>query len=151
LLAFEAARRLRAHDRLPICLFASGARAPDVPRRNAPMADLPDHDFVKKLGEYQGTPREVLDNRELMELLIPLLRADFRLAEQYAYLSEPALDCPIAAIGGTADVDVTNDDLDAWRTHTGRTFTRHRVPGNHFFVSTARADVLRLVAERLAR
>ena len=65
-----------------------------------------------------GTPKAVLDNPELMELFLPLLRSDIRLSETYIYDHENPLDCPISAYGGMEDEEVSRQELAAWRDQT---------------------------------
>src|SRR5437763_15337105 len=79
LICFELARHLRKDGGpQPVHLFVSGRCGPQTPRE--PFAgDLPDSEFQEMLRRYNGTPEEVLENRELMELLLPAVRADFAL------------------------------------------------------------------------
>ena len=69
---------------------------------------------------FSGIPRAVLDDPELVSLLIPTLRADVALVEQYQYREDGPLSCPIAAYGGTSDSHATEDDLLAWGCETTR-------------------------------
>ncbi|WP_208344832.1 thioesterase II family protein, partial [Aetokthonos hydrillicola] len=78
LVSFEVTRLLRKEYGLhTLHLFLSGRRAPQIPDRDQPIHALPDPEFVAGLSSYNGTPAAVLENAELMELLIPTLRADF--------------------------------------------------------------------------
>lgn len=149
LLAFECARTLSAAGRVPAHLFVSGCRAPQLPPIGEPIHALPDRQFVHALRRLQGTPEEVLRNSELMDLLLPRLRADFALAETYAYVPGPALPCPISAYGGIADSEVTQADLAAWRQHTARGFSLHRLPGDHFFIHHNEAQLLHSLSSEL--
>jgi hypothetical protein len=63
--------------------------------------------FADELRRLNGTPPEVLADAELLELVMPILRADFALVETYAYRAEPPLMCPITALGGTSDPPLT--------------------------------------------
>ncbi|PMB02411.1 hypothetical protein CEN45_08485 [Fischerella thermalis CCMEE 5198] len=97
-----------------------------------------------------GTPQDILDNAELMELLLPILRADFAVTETYDYIPEPPLNCPITAFGGLQDQRVSIDDLEAWRTQTESTFVLKMFPGDHFFLHSAQSLLLHTLAERLS-
>ena len=68
---------------LPARFIASGSRAPHLPKRELPIHDLPDAQFVEALRDLEGTPEEILNNSELIQWLLPLLRADFRIADQF--------------------------------------------------------------------
>lgn len=148
LVAFELARELvRRGGPVPRLVFVSGRRAPQVPNREEPLHSLPDPEFLVRLRELNGTPEEVLRNRELMELLLPLLRADFTLNETYVYRPGPPLPIGLSALGGVADPEVGRADLEAWRAETGAGFRLRMLPGDHFFLNSAR----RLVTEAVAR
>jgi medium-chain acyl-[acyl-carrier-protein] hydrolase len=150
IMGFELARLLRREGRaLPLHLFLSGRMAAHVPIRHEPIYALPEPQFSEQLRRLEGTPEEILQNAEIMELIRPLLRADFSLAETYAYRPEAPLDVPISAYGGSTDPDVTEDDVRAWREHTTAAFTPRIFPGGHFFLNTGRADVLAHLSREL--
>jgi medium-chain acyl-[acyl-carrier-protein] hydrolase len=135
LIGFELARQIRRQYGVhPVRLFASAGRAPQIPHRAPPIHTLPDNQFLAELRRLNGTPRELLDHEELMEVMLPILRADFALYETYLYSTEPPLNCPISAFGGLQDRRVSASDLDAWRSQTSASFSLRMVPGDHFFL-----------------
>jgi medium-chain acyl-[acyl-carrier-protein] hydrolase len=143
MIAFELARTLRREKNLlPLQLFVSGRRAPQVPKKEPPIYDLPSDEFVAELRRLDGTPSEVLEHPELMELMTPLLRADFAMVDNYEYLPGPPLVCGIMAYGGLQDREVSRADLEAWRTQTRGGFMSRMLPGGHFFVQTEQALLL---------
>ena len=151
LLSFELARYLRrVCGASPVQLFVSGHGAPQLRDDEPPRYALPEAEFVAKLRELHGTPDEVLDNLELRQLLLPILRADFEVCETYVYEHDEPLDCPIAAFGGADDAYVSRAHLEAWRPHTRATFSTRLLPGDHFFLNSAPVQLLRLIAADLA-
>lgn len=151
LIAFELARRLRTKGLEPVHVFASGCKAPHLPRARATYRHhLSDREFTAVVGNMNGVPREVLENADLMELALPALRSDFKLAETYRYRSQSPLRCPVSAFGGLQDNEVTQDEIEAWSCHTVGPFQAHMLPGNHFFVNSSRLSLLRLVTQQLA-
>lgn len=152
LIAFELARSLRRQGRpLPLQLFVSGHLAPQLPQCHPPIHGLPYAQFVQELRRYRGTPEAVLANQELLELLVPVLRADFELFETYVYQPEAPLSCPISAFGGLSDVEVSQEDLAAWRRQTTGLFTFRMLAGNHFFIQSAQAQLLQALTLDLSR
>lgn len=146
LVSFELARYLQCHQKvLPQYLFASGRWAPQLSGRNPCLHTLPDAEFVTALRQYDGTPEAVLQNPELMEIFLPILRADLKLNETYQYLGTPPLNCPIAAFGGLDDEDVSCDDLAAWREQTKSAFSLHLFPGNHLYLKNQRSALLSII------
>lgn len=134
-ISFELARYLRAkHNVEPVHLFVSGCRAPQSSRDRLLIYDLPDAAFLEELRRLNGTPGEVLEHPELMQLMMPMLRADFELAQTYAYSAGAPLSCSITAFGGLQDKGVSRRQLEAWGTQTGANFSLHMFPGDHFFI-----------------
>jgi medium-chain acyl-[acyl-carrier-protein] hydrolase len=151
-IAYETALAVRRRQGLtPACLMASGRRAPHLPARKPPVHRLPDHLLIEELRRLNGTPPEVLEDQELMELMLPVLRGDFRLAEDYQASSTVLLQCPVTAFGGDRDPDVPIADLVAWETVCGGMFRLHVLPGDHFFINHQAPKVLELVRAELSR
>lgn len=150
LLAFEVARALRRTGApQPVRLFVSGAAAPDVPRARPAVHLQSDDEVVAELRWLGGTPPEMLDDAELMQFMLPTLRADFAILETYAYRDEPPLDVPITVFGGTSDPLVPATGLHHWRRHTSAGSRLQLLPGEHFFVHTAAAQVMASVGAAL--
>lgn len=148
-IAFEFARKLRrSSGPSPLRLFVSGRSAPTIPYRGLPTHTLPDAEFIEELRRLNGTPRGVIENAELMELMLPLLRADFGLIQTYVYKPEPPLLCPITAIGGVQDEEVSRSDIQEWREQTS-SFSLKMIAGDHFFVQTAGAVLLEFLSREL--
>jgi medium-chain acyl-[acyl-carrier-protein] hydrolase len=152
LISFELTRLLRHHRGLePSHLFVSGSPAPQIPDAHPRTFDLPEPEFIEVLRRLNGTPPEVLENSELLQLMLPTLRADFELLQVYEHVDEPPLTCPITAFGGLQDEEVSRQDLEGWREQTTNTFTLKNFPGDHFFVNTDRPQLLRALSQDLER
>ena len=151
LVAFELARALRRAGRpQPLHLFVSGRNAPHLHDPDPPMHELPDDEFIAEMiRRYDGIPAEVLEAPELMQLLLPSLRADMQVIETHEYRDEPPLDMPITALAGTDDPCITSEGFQAWREYTRSRFTTHLFPGGHFFLHAAAAEVLRIIERAL--
>lgn len=149
-ISFELARLLRRQGRsLPRHLYISGRRAPHIPDREPPLYDLSETALVEELRRLNGTPKEVLDHPELMQMMLPLLRADFSVAETYICEPEEPLDMPITVFGGLADEDIMRDDLEGWRQHSTASFKLRMLEGDHFFLNTSQPILLRLLFKEL--
>ncbi|AXB43266.1 thioesterase II family protein [Amycolatopsis albispora] len=148
--AFELARAATAAGRAPRALFVSGSVAP--PRaagHDQPRRDLPDDEFAAEVERLGGVPPELLADPESRSVLLPRLRADYTIAETYEYRPGPPLDCPISAFAGRADPAVGAADLDDWAEHTTATCRGRRLPGDHFYLTTARPLLLRAIGRDL--
>lgn len=149
IVAFELTRRLHKYKIEPLHLFVSGRCAPQITSQEPLMHTLPEPEFVAKLRHLNGTPEAVLNNTELMELLSPILRADFAAIETYVYTEELPLNCPITAFGGLQDSETNITELEAWQQQTTADFSIQMLPGDHFFLHFAEDLLLNIVRKSL--
>nr|UHJ79950.1 thioesterase [uncultured bacterium] len=151
-IAFELARELRRRgERLPVHFISSGSRAPHLRARDRIIHPLPREAFMAELRDFNGTPPSVLENEELMDLYLPLLRADFELAETYSPDEEPPLDCFLSIFSGDRDKDIEESDLLAWRRHFANGGEITLFPEDHFFIDKLRQPVLARLNHLLRR
>lgn len=144
-LAYETALALAERGQaMPEHLFVSGRRPPHVPDPMSPIGELPDPAFVAEINRrYGGIRPELLQHPDVMELLLPALRADIRALDRHRPAQpRKALCCPITAMGGDADAVTPADHLEAWRPLTSAAFAARRYPGDHFYLDPRRAAVL---------
>jgi medium-chain acyl-[acyl-carrier-protein] hydrolase len=150
-ISFEIARLLRREEAaLPVHLFISGRSAPQIQEPKMQTYDLPDAAFMEELLRLKGTPSQALEHRGLMEVVMPLLRADFELIQTYAYTDEPPLNVPLTAIGGLED-EISREDLDGWRAQTTRAFSLWMLAGDHFYLTKNQQLLLPLLTQELSR
>ena len=150
LVGFELARELRRQSGVqPVRLFVSADRAPQIPHRDRPIHALPEGEFLAELRRLNGIPGKVLEEVELMQIILPVLRADFAIYETYVYSTEPPLNCPISTFGGLQDCRVSRGDLEAWRDQTSGSFSLRMFPGDHFFWNTTQPLLLQVLSREL--
>ena len=148
-IAFELARELRKKKGVqPVHLFVSGSRPPHIPEPR-PLHLLPEHEFIKELRRFSGTPEAVMQSRDLMEMYLPILRADFAVDETYVYSENNPVDCPISAFGGCDDSEANREELDAWQRHTKGNFTLQMFQGDHFFIKNSQSLLLHSISQIL--
>jgi medium-chain acyl-[acyl-carrier-protein] hydrolase len=151
LISFELARLLRREGRAqPAHLFLSGSNAPQLPSMNRPIYNLPEPELVAELRRLNGTPQEVLEHPELMQLMLPIIRADMAVCQTYSYAAEPPLDCSVSAFGGLQDVEVPREGVRAWHSQTNSSFTMWMLEGDHFFLHRSLPQMLRIISQTLA-
>ena len=152
LLAFELCRKLRRHHGLlPFHLFVSGYRAPQLQPSESPFSHLPNEEFIDRVRQYGGVPDFVAQDEELMDIFLPILRADFEMTESYVYKQEAPLECPITAFGGLSDPKISTEKITAWSIHTSSRFSTHFFPGGHFFLHDSESLVLKQVNLQLSK
>lgn len=149
-MAFELARFMRGQGLpLPTHLFVSGSRAPEIPEP-FPLHKLEEDEFLAALSRYGGTPRTLLDNRDLMRIFLPMLRADFTVDETYEYREEEPLPVPITAFYGAEDTEASRDETVGWQRHTVGGFSLCEISGGHFYVTQSGPLVLSHIRRALA-
>lgn len=149
LVCYEVARRLQREGRsMPLHLYAAGCVAPHLPDPH-PIHSLPDREFITELRRYAGIPDDIADNSDLLEMALPVLRADATVTETYVYDGGPRLSCDLTAIGGEEDPMVTRTHVEGWRQHTAGAFKLQMLPGDHFFLKRDKERFLRWLADEL--
>jgi medium-chain acyl-[acyl-carrier-protein] hydrolase len=150
IISFELARLLRRESKpTPAHLFLSGRAAPHKIKKESLTYNLPEREFIEELRRLKGTPQEVLEHPELMNMLSPILRADFEICETHQPLPEPPLACPITAFAGLLDQDVTREQVEGWREYTSSSFTLRMFPGDHFFLHESAPVMLQMIAQAM--
>ncbi|HET9651749.1 MAG TPA: alpha/beta fold hydrolase [Usitatibacter sp.] len=150
MVAFEVARRLASREgRAPAHFFASAHRAPPLTHLNTLRHDLPEDEFRRRMMSLDGTPQEALASPELMEFIVPIVRADCAVCDSYRHVDPTPLACPITVFAGADDVEARGEDIEAWRDFTRSSFAVRVFPGGHFFLQGARSQVLAEIGARL--
>lgn len=149
-IAFELAHAIAARGLpAPVRLFVSAQRGPSLPYPGTPIFDLPDGEFLKGVTErYQRFPPALLREEAFMRVLLPMLRADFTLVENYKYRATAKLSCPITVFGGKDD-KLPRDQLEAWSNETTAACTVHLLPGGHFFMDSAREELVAFILREM--
>ncbi|MGX8906736.1 thioesterase II family protein [Streptomyces netropsis] len=148
-IAFEVARRLEARGRAPVALFVSGRRAPSRHREAVGAEPPTDEEIVAELKRLGGTDAAVLADAALMRMLLPVVRADYRVAGSYRGEPGAIVGCPLTVLVGDRDPETTIEEAGAWRAHTTGAFGMRVCPGGHFFVEANRSEVIDVIAEAL--
>ncbi|KQX77120.1 MULTISPECIES: thioesterase II family protein [unclassified Streptomyces] len=141
-LAFEVALRLERSGHTALGLFASGRRAPSR-HRDEQVHLASDERLISEIKRLEGTESRVFEDEEIVRMILPAVRSDYRAAESYRYRPGPALSCPVTALTGDRDPHVTLDEAEAWREHTTGPFRLRVFPGGHFFLNSHAQAVMR--------
>jgi surfactin synthase thioesterase subunit len=150
--AYEVTRHLhRTGSPLPVKLYTGGCRAPHIPVTGtfAGLSTLDDNTLVARIAQGGGLHEAILAEPELVELLLPALRADFTRLDQYTHTHGDPLPVPIVAYAARADTAVTVADIQPWDRHTTAGATVHEVDGDHFFLLDDNSRVTDLITKDL--
>lgn len=151
LLAFEVTHRLRLRGLKPVHLFVSGRIAPQLTSRFPPIHHLSEDLFLEELKAFNGMSQAILDSREILEIVLPIVRSDFALLESYRYVKAEPLACPITIFGGWQDRQTNQKELSGWQEHTLHPSDLQMLPGDHFFIDSARATLVTSITSKLSK
>ncbi|GAA0422368.1 MAG: thioesterase II family protein [Bacillota bacterium] len=151
LITYELCQRLKKESHQdPVHIFISGRKAPHIKNPFYDYHDLPFDEFVKKIVNYGGMEREIFENKELAEIFVPILRADFKLIETYEYSqSNHRLDYDFSIFHGNNDHTVQWNDIIQWDEIISGNSKYHRIPGGHFFINENTRQVTDIVCNVL--
>jgi len=137
LIAFELTRVLQSNGmEMPEVLMLGAHRAAHLPRTRETLYTLDDKTFIERLQRFGGFPEEVLASEELLQFLLPTLKADFTLCDTYTYTDDLPLNCPIHVFAGVSDPEAPPAVMDSWRKHSSVDTHMHTFQAGHFFIRT---------------
>lgn len=146
-LAYELAHRFCSHPGFEVArLFVSGSPGPWT-RRTRRATGLPDDEFLDRVGEFAEYDPETLRNPEVRELILPALRADVEMHEEYLPSTDDPLPAPVISVRGRDDQLVTAEAAAEWIRATSREFGLVNVPGGHMYLVREPGRVLRLAQD----
>ena len=130
----------------PRGLIISAGRAPCY-KEPKPIYHLDDEGFIEGLRRYDGTPKEILDNKDLISIFLPTLRADFVIDEDYQDTKFEKIESDILGLMGDIDQEMKLEELKKWQDYTTKNFSYKYIPGKHMFVNTSGDSVVKAIKE----
>ena len=127
----------------PEHIFFSGRGAPYVLGDDEKeYHKLPDEEFKEEVLKLGGTPKEFFEHPELLEVFLPLLKSDFKMAARELNGEEISpLPCDITVLLGK-DEELTPEQIDSWKNYTSGDCTIHYFNGGHFFINEKVEEVV---------
>ncbi|MFI9273483.1 thioesterase II family protein [Kitasatospora sp. NPDC052896] len=147
-LGFELARRLEADGRPAAVLFASGRRGPGTHRAEF-VHQRDDDGLVAELKSLSGTNTALLGDEEILRMILPAIRNDYRAIETYQRPEGGPLSSPVVVLIGDDDPKSTVEEAKAWAEETTGEFSLRVFPGGHFYLATQQQAVLGEITDRL--
>jgi len=146
-IAYEVAGMLQAEGQSPSLLVVSGRQEPFDPSRLVHLMD--DDSLWADVAKAGGTAQQVLESPEIKAMMLPVLRADYRLSETYRPSGNPLLKCPVLAVSGDKDADVDLAVLPKWGELTEADFDIRVFEGDHFYLKAKRSALIGEISRRL--
>jgi surfactin synthase thioesterase subunit len=149
IVAFEVARRFEREAQVLLSgLFVSGRRAPSFVRKEN-IHERDDDGIVRELKLMSGTDVTLLGDDEILRMILPAIRSDYKAVDTYQYLPGPKLACSIDALIGDADPKNSIAEAQGWSEYTSGSFGLHAFEGGHFYLSHHQAEINGLLKSRL--
>ncbi|MEU7718989.1 thioesterase II family protein [Streptomyces tibetensis] len=149
-LAYEMAHRLCALGRPEVVkLIVSGSPGPWTQRRTR-ATGLTDEAFLAQVREFAGYTHPALEHPDLREMLLPPLRADVEMHENYRAPSGKPLPVPVVSVRGDHDELVSRGEAEEWEAATTAAYHHAELPGGHMYVVESPDGLMRLLDAELA-
>jgi surfactin synthase thioesterase subunit len=129
----------------PAYLFVSGNAGPGI-RGNMLRHLLNQDEFIAEVKKLGGLSEEFLMNEDLLDFYLPILRADFSIAEQNNLTNEPPVYCPLYALMGSLEEKV--DEITNWGRFTRSRFEYKILEGDHFFIHQHPREIAGIIKEK---
>ena len=136
MLAFQTTWELQERKlKTPESLIVAGRHAPHKPDPSVLKSDMNDEEMIEELRNLNGTPKEILDNKDIIRFMIPMIKSDLKLHESFKYTRQK-LNIPIAAHCGDEDHEANKMIMNYWKDMTTEAFTIKEFKGDHFFIQS---------------
>lgn len=146
LLAYELYYKIsELNIKKPTHIFFSGCGAPSIIRERENTYTLSDCDLMKKIMKKGGTPEELMNNQELLQIFVPIIRSDYKIIETYNYEErENKIECDVSILNGKQD-SIKLEEIVAWEKHVSKGFNVYNFNGNHFFINSNAENITSII------
>lgn len=137
---------------VPVHIFVSGGTAPHARKKLKPTYNLPLEQFKEEILKYEGTPENFFDNKELLRLFLPILRADIKIMEEYSFSDGKEFarfHSPISVFCGKSDAHAPMSTIDEWQKLTDKECRIYPFEGGHFFIHDNEEEIVDIINNSL--
>ncbi len=157
-IAFELSRIIQQRAKtdsdvlLPSRLIVSGRKGPSFveEQEREPIHNLPKEEFINRLKNLNGTPQELLEHEDLMALMEPILRSDFKVIETWQHQEGELLKIPMSVYSGDEDEYLCPESLKAWQKETDQKCEFVSFSGDHFYLQSQEQNLVNQINKSLA-
>lgn len=134
----------------PIRYIASAGLSPSCRTEQRDTYTLPDADFKKKVFEHDGVPAQLREMPELLDIFLPILRADYGVFDRFIYTPDERLQCPVSVYAGESDAAVPLQQLHRWQEIAQGDIQVRHFSGGHFYLYQQVDTIKPLLLEDIA-
>ncbi|MCI4139081.1 thioesterase domain-containing protein [Bacillus vallismortis] len=148
-IAYEAVQILnKLNDNRLVHLFVSGKGAPYLTKKEF-ISDWSDEELIKKIDELGGLHNRLKNNRELLNLFIPVIRNDYRIIETYNHNIKNKVETKMTVISGKYDESISMQEILGWKEYSDKEVDIFQINGGHFFINENAKEVIKIIKEKL--
>lgn len=134
LIVYELVKKIELSGQNVSLAIVSGRNPPQKLSKMKPIAHLPDKEFISEVEQLDGTPNGVFEHPELLEIFLPILKADFKIAENYCNTQPKRIQSSLFVLSGKQDPWIDAKDLELWKHVTDGACEIKLFDGDHFFL-----------------
>jgi len=152
LIAYHLAKKIAEADTTPpVHLFVSGKEAPHLRKSEISCQNMSEKEFIEYVYDFGGTPKELLENEDFLNIFLPILKSDFLLIEKCKpENAKKYFDFGITAFYGRED-DIEEENIWEWERYTTGEFSAYPFQGGHFFLHNYTEDILSIIYKESKR
>lgn len=148
-IAYEAVQILnKLNDNRLVHLFVSGKGAPNLTKKEF-ISDWSDEELIKKIDELGGLHNRLKNNRELLNVFIPVIRNDYRIIETYNHNIKNKIETKMTVISGKYDESISMQEILGWKEYSHKEVDIFQINGGHFFINENAKEVIKIIKEKL--
>ncbi|EEM85527.1 thioesterase II family protein [Bacillus thuringiensis] len=137
-------------NKKPKHIFFSACGVPSIKKKTGMIHTLPDDVFLKEIMRLGGTSEELLYNKDLRDLYIPIIRNDFRILEKDKEVKKSnKIDCDITVLSGDEDNTISTEATRLWANYTNGECKIIRFKGDHFFINHHGLEITEIIKKML--
>ncbi|MCH7322504.1 thioesterase domain-containing protein [Solibacillus sp. MA9] len=133
----------------PLHMFLAACEPVGVKRKPKGIAQMSDSEFINFLMNMNGTPKEVFANQELLDIIIPSIRADFLAVDEYNYKPRNLqIGCDVTVFAGEDD-SISRENILLWDKYVRNGCKYKFFKGDHFFIRDSHNEIAEIINKAL--
>lgn len=133
----------------PLHIFFSGRFPPHISEKKK-IHMLADEPFKEEIAQLGGIDKELAANPDILEIFLPILRADYKVLEQYNYVKTEPWNFNMSVLSGLEDKEVQEYNYLEWTRYTNKQCCYYEFEGDHFFINNNTEKIVRLINNTLS-
>lgn len=148
---YELMKKIKQYNyKEPIHIFMSGRVPPSFQEKKI-IHNLSYDEFKREISNLGGVPDDIINNNDVFDIFLPILRADYKIIETYKFSKSPKWNFDISVLNGRNDPEVEDYYISKWDMYTNKKCNFYLFDGGHFFINENTAEVVEKINNILIR